>query len=582
MGGVCRDPSVKTPVTNIRFADLVLGRGVPFVKASFLAADLFRFLRNPCEQRDFWRDLRASWSEWSEVRALCGRLSKDSDREALVISLTTWPFQIKMESMLAYGLVRNGWRVRFLVRSRRDRWAIRYLSACGFSDLVFWDDYQLDGGEAREVDAALADFEGRCGGFQEVKNWNYRGCWIGAQLLASVSRGIMEGSPDPTDPRVRARLIKLLPKTLRTVWRAEKALGSLRPDLLLITEANYAVRGALTDAAIGLGLDMVQFGLTPRDDALILRRLTKATRREHPISLTPDTMRRVAAEPWSDRKEQELADIFEKRYNGSWFLQGRNQQGTKHFSREKASSFLGLDPAKKTVVVFSHVLWDANLFFGTDLFEDYGDWFVQTVRAACANPRVNWLIKLHPANKWKRAQQKVEGEYTEFTLLRKHLGEPSGFPGHVRFLLPDTPVSTPSLFRLLDLGVTVRGTVSAELPCWGKPVMTAGTGRCHGHGFTIDSTTREEYLERLARAEEIPPPTEEQVLLAKKHAHALFTRRPWIFTSFRARYEDESRGRKTVGQSFIPVPGAGFEDLDGWAEWAGAGTDLDYLAPDGG
>jgi hypothetical protein len=50
------------------------------------------------------------------------------------------------------------------------------------------------------------------------------------------------------------------------------------------------------------------------------------------------------------------------------------------------------------LVVFSQVLWDANLFYGEDLFEDAGEWFVETVRVACANSAMNWLIKLHPAN----------------------------------------------------------------------------------------------------------------------------------------------------------------------------------------
>ena len=33
------------------------------------------------------------------------------------------------------------------------------------------------------------------------------------------------------------------------------------------------------------------------------------------------------------------------------------------------------------------------------------------------------------------------------------------------------------LFKVIDYGITVRGTIGIELPCFGIPVITAGTGR---------------------------------------------------------------------------------------------------------
>ena len=151
------------------------------------------------------------------------------------------------------------------------------------------------------------------------------------------------------------------------------------------------------------------------------------------------------------------------RYGGKWFLQARNQPGTREFSCVEIVSSLGLDNRLKTVVVFSHVLWDANLFFGEDLFKDNGDWFSETVKAAVAYQEVNWIIKMHPANAWKRQRAEVRTEYAETVLIRDAVGD---LPGHVQLMLPDTDVSTRSLFKLADYAVTVRGTVSSEAPCF--------------------------------------------------------------------------------------------------------------------
>ena len=74
-------------------------------------------------------------------------------------------------------------------------------------------------------------------------------------------------------------------------------------------------------------------------------------------------------------------------------------------------------------MLFSHVLWDAKLFYGEDLFDNYGHWFAETVAAAAANPRMNWIIKLHPANLWKRKLSGVTFEYGELALIRERVGE---------------------------------------------------------------------------------------------------------------------------------------------------------------
>jgi hypothetical protein len=230
-------------------------------------------------------------------------------------------------------------------------------------------------------------------------------------------------------------------------------------------------------------------------------------------------------------------------------------------------------------VLFSHVLWDANLFYGEDLFSEQGEWFVRSVEAAAENDRVNWLVKLHPANVWKLRRDGFEGELDEVTLLRERIGD---LPPHVKLLHPDTDVATRSIFALTDVGITIRGTVGIELPCLGIPVLTAGTGYYSGLGFTIDSRSTEEYLARLARIEQVEPLGDEQVVLARRHAHALFRLRPAGFTSFRSTFRPLSdvghpldpnvevlvRSREELEQA---------EDLRGLRRWLVRSRDVDYL-----
>ena len=280
---------------------------------------------------------------------------------------------------------------------------------------------------------------------------------------------------------------------------------------------------------------------------------------------------------WDERRERELDEDLADRYGGSSALT-RRMQGWTH-EEPKLLERLGLDPGKKTAVVFSHILWDANMFYGEDLFADQEEWFVETVRAASENPRVNWIVKLHPANVWKLRREGLAGELDEERAIREHIGK---LPPHVAVLRPESDVNTRSTFEVADYGITIRGSVGFELPCFGVPVLTAGTGFYSGRGFTVDSASSDEYLSRLRRIEEVPPPTQEQVDLARRHAYALFRLRPLRFSSFIATIRALSEmGHPLDHDIEIRVRTRAelerADDLRRFASWALDSAELDYL-----
>lgn len=530
------------------------------------------------EQWQMWKDL---WRTRREAGFLRKNLPEAAeDRVVLVPAVHGfWIYRIKFYSVLALGLRLRGWRVRVVLHSRDRKWSQRYFRAFGLDDFVYWSDFELTAEQRTAAREDARNFLDGAMDFRSVKNWVYKGCWIGPQILATVSRGLFEGSPDPTDPAVRARIETMLPSVLRMVFTAEKLLDSVHPQLMLVNEPNYARNGALTDVAVNRGINLISISQIAADDALIFRRLNKQTRREHPRSIDRERFHELQKEPWTEIEERELAEYFDALYSGKWFLQRRTHPSTQEATREEIFRQLQLDPARKVAIVFSHVLWDANLFYGEDLFQDYGEWFVETVKAATRNPAVNWLIKLHPANIWKRQTDEVTAELNEVTLIREHIGE---LPPHVHLLHPDFPISTRSLFGIADYVVTVRGTVSTEAPCFGVPTFTAGTGRAHGFGFTIDSETRQEYLERLATIQNYAPLSAEKTLRAKHHAHIVFCRRPWLMRSVQASFFEPKTGRHPLDHNLHLTARSVAElrrhgDLERWAEWAVQPAVIDYL-----
>lgn len=536
-------------------------------------ADTVGLCRRPQRTLRLWGDAHRTWREAAIARAL-PTAPRDRPR-LLVLSMTDNTYTAKLECMLAFGMRRRGWRVTVL-SSRFYTNARRLYAAYGIDDFLYFEDLLHGPGSNEEIESECRTRATGLMDFQSVMTWSYRDAWLGPQLLSSVSRRRFDGAPDPRDPQVRAMILEQLPISLRFVHAAELYLENDRPDAIIVNEPNYHVIGPFVDVAIARDIPVVHFTQPSREDALIFKKLTRETRRIHPNSVTPATFERLLREPWDERQDAELDEEFAQRYGGIWKVQARNQPGTKELSAAEVRELLSLDPEKPIATVFSHILWDANLFYGEDLFENYGEWFVETVRAAVANPKVNWLVKLHPANIWKRKLSGVTDEYGEIRLIRERIGE---LPDHVRLMLPDTPVSTLSLFRTVDLGVTVRGSIGYELPCFGVPVLTAGSGRYTGFGFTIDHESRGEYLRTLAGAEQIKRLSPEATRRARVHAHALFRRRPWTYTSFRSVIGDDVTDPLFQNLVAVETENAQFEDLGVFAQWLEQHTELDYLAP---
>jgi hypothetical protein len=523
------------------------------------------------------RDLRAFARRYGSI---LGPAPAPTRGVALLASLSYSTYQAKLEGMFAKAFQLQG--LEPVVATLPDAHvARRTFELFGVRRFVVLDDY-LDEARRAQADGAAAELLDGVSDPSDLRALTFHGADVGREALSTVSRYLHDGGVDLDDPRARELLARLLPAAVRTALAAEAVLDELRPELVLFNERNYADQGPLCDIALARGFDVVQFVAGFEDDTMVFKRYTEETKGIHPRSLSDESWRLVQAMPWGEREERALDDDFARRYDkhATYFARW-NQGWTEHRTREEIAAQLGLDPSRRTAVVFSHVLWDANMFYGRDLFADQEEWFVETIRAACRSDRVNWVVKLHPANVWKRRRDGVSGELDEQVAIRERIGE---LPPHVRLLPPDTDISTWSLFAVTDWGLTIRGSVGFELPCFGTPVLTAGTGFYSGRGFTVDSATPEEYLARVAAIEEVAPPAPEQVTLARRHAYALFRLRQTRFTSFRSVHvplEQISRPQEAT----IELAARSADELQRspdllrLGEWAVGSDALDYLEP---
>jgi hypothetical protein len=475
-------------------------------------------------------------------------LPDSSEKLIMIVSQSDFIYSAKIELMLSYALKRRGWRVVYLVK-RTSFWAIKFFKWSKIGEIVYFEDfynneiYNLAKIEAKKYLNQKSDFS-------SVREWRYKKSWIGPQILSTISRLQNQGMPDPEDKNGRKILENILPEIISSIEVSEKIIEKYKPNYCIVNEPNYDINGAMVDTLISKNIIVIHYTQPSKDDSLVFFKLTHQTRRIHPSTITKESFNKINNFLWNDDFEKKLQAEFANRYNGKYFLQSRNQPNITLFNKSEILNHLGIkNNNKKIVCIFSPVLWDANLFYGQDLFNDFEDWLIQTIKVAILNTNVIWLIKLHPANIWKLKRSKLNPEnLSELNVINKHFGN---LPSHIFILKPDCGISTLSLFNIIDVGITVRGTVGMELPCFGKLTLTAGTGRYSGLGFTNDSNTSDEYLKKINIIEDLPTMTEDEILLAKKHAYLSFHCRGWKMETYKSKFMKLDTGSHPLDHDLI-------------------------------
>jgi hypothetical protein len=409
--------------------------------------------------------------------------------------------------------------------------------------------------------------------FKDIENIYYADAPIGQIALSTYSRYHGTGIIDLSDPKVVRSVKNWFNIIYRSMHIAHSIYENFNIKDLFFTEVFMEEYGGFYYAALSQGLNIIRFAGTNRDDAIIVQHLTKDNDRTHHASIAKTSWEIIKKLPYTNHIDNLLMENLHDRYSDKWHRSKRNQPNTKILGFQEGRKFLGIKPNRKVAVIFSHILYDTLFFFGTDLFNDYATWLIETVQAAIANPKLDWFVKVHPSNIWRgELHSLLKGKYEEEQLIYNTFGT---LPEHVKHVIPYTPLSPLTWFHVADFGITVRGTAGLEMAALGKRVITAGTGRYNGNGFTVDPKNTEEYLGLLAKLPNLPTMPEEEIELAKRYAYAIFRLKPFTLHSVIPTLGTGKR-RVVASDDLIYLPNSNIqeslpEDLKRLEEWIDSG-----------
>jgi hypothetical protein len=221
--------------------------------------------------------------------------------------------------------------------------------------------------------------------------------------------------------------------------------------------------------------------------------------------------------PIASHEEENLKEYLERRYVSNTGHFKDIKMSERFESKQDLFNRLNLTDSKPVWCIFTPLTWDYSADYGKMVYRDFNEWVIETVKAIIDIPGVQWLIKVHPAEKMYNTVEGI-GE-----LIRANFPD---LPAHIKIIPPDTDINTYNLMNVITGGITCLGTVGLELAAMGKPVIVAADAYYGRKGFTYDALNADEYKDLLRRVHDIPPSlTPEQREKAVKFAYSYFIQR---------------------------------------------------------
>lgn len=519
---------------------MLLKLGIVHVLRQFRLINLVRLIKSKAD-RDSYKNvleirerISRDKSLFEQFECIISQRDNDFQNDSLIMAVEGTD-SILLQLPLIFALVNINSRPIVMLPSRHSQNQKIVYEALGIKNFVYFDDLIF-----KSIDKKTYTELSACETISQFLKVEYRNIQIGKFAVSTMMRRLRKGKLDFLDKYEKRELIKLAAKCIGHVNAAYDLIGNIKPKEFIFLDRGYTPDGPFFEVALLHGILPITMNAAHKDNALMIKRYCPETSSFHPSSLSNETWECLSHQHWSKGKWLQLKGEIESCYvNGQWYGEVATQVDTKLKEKKYLFKRLNLSPNKKIALIFPHIFWDATFFWGEDVYLDYEDWFRETVKCAIKNKKVNWIIKIHPANITKNIRDQVNGISSEEQVLREF----GKLPSHISVIYPETDISTLSLFQIGHYCLTVRGTVGIEASAFGLKVVTAGTGRYNNLGFTLDPKTKKEYENILKELEVTEPMTEAQIEAAQKFAFGILKLRPTNLNAINFFYE-KSRDAK--------------------------------------
>lgn len=438
------------------------------------------------------------------------REKKNLTKTLIISELNTSLASVKANIIYAKCLEYYGYNVLVIFKHRQFLYE-QYYKCVGFNKFIYLQTNETF--EKRKIVDFIIKKSTDSGNFLKLKIYEINiGKWLASRIVRELKVG--EFNLENFD---KEKLNSYILESVNAIFTIKSILKTHTNCSILFNERGYSPSGEVFEYCLDKEINTIQWFGSPLDKHHSFKRYTKKNKMYHPLSLSKYSFEYLLNHKKAIFFEKQILKHLRLQYKEKkWFNRQNLEKNKKIYSKKEIIEKLKLNPQKKIGVIFSHIMYDATFFYGDSIFRNYKLWLSETLKYAKENHNVNWILKIHPANKWRNELESINEKSLEEVLVKNLFKK---LPENIFILDADTDVSTYSLFKFIDFGLTVRGTVGCELSCFGIPVFTAGTGRYSHQGFTIDSNNKNDYKRKIKNIHNYKRLSKKQVKRAKVYSY---------------------------------------------------------------
>ena len=428
---------------------------------------------------------------------------EEKKKSIIFIELATSLTTIKVNCLLATALKKK-FKI-IVVFNRYSPFYEYFYKKVGISNFLYLDQ-SLDKKKNKKVSLLLKKIKST----SNFLNFSFELIRVGKFIASRILREEQIGNFDLKKIK-NEKTITYFFNSITKIENFKKIIKKLNIKFLIFNERGYTPSGEIFELALKNNIKCIQWFGSPIDKYHSFKCYNWNMRHHHPLKLCKSTIKKLLlADKKMEISSKIMVHLKDQYYSQKGFNRQNLQKDKIIFNKSQLKKRLKIFNNKKICCVFTHIFDDATFFYGTSLFSSYEDWLRHILIEAQKNQKVNWVIKIHPANMLR----------TSVSLEEKLINDMfKKIPKNIRVVKPGTVINTFSFFQSIDFALTVRGTVGCELACYGIPVITAGTGRYSHQGFTVDPKSKKNFLNILSNADGIKKLTPKQIKLARIYTY---------------------------------------------------------------
>lgn len=348
--------------------------------------------------------------------------------------------------------------------------------------------------------------------FTEYRKFEYNGIKIGEEVFASILRATFRGTVEDT-PLNRLMVKRYMRSAVLMCRMVERAFKNLSPDRIMMPHGVYLNHGIANKVANKLNIPVLVY---PGFGGI----------RKNTIMLSPkESYHRTLT--YEDNAVWENAELTDGQRRATVDYALSKQSGgvdivNYHPNPIEDSGYifkaLNIDSSRAVISIFTNVIWDAQIYYDGNAFENILEWMFTTIEELGRNDKVWGIVRIHPAE----VKGGLPSRQPFLQEIRKRFPV---LPENIRVIPPENDISSYTLAEN-SRAVVIYGTkLGLELAVRGIPVVVCGECFSRNKGYSIDITSKSQYSELLRDIQNIPRLDRGTVERALKYAHYLYFQR---------------------------------------------------------